>query len=335
MNRIILAFFFGALSTLLAGPLVAQQDTKSGQDATESGTDLVRSATEQLSKEQKYRLAYRLEEGQTIRWSVEHTASTETKIANKAEATSSRSNSIKVWTVESVDSLGNMTFAHSIDQVTMWHQIGEDDPISFDSREPEQAPEEYQPVLEKVGRPLATITINAQGQVIDRKSNIKQARFGVGDVTLPLPPDEIAVGHQWYVPSNLTASDEAGRRVQLNSRLHYTLTKVKNHNAFISFRTEVLSPIESEKVRSQIMQQMTRGYLVFDMKRGLPIRKEVEWDEKVHGYEGPDSFLSYAAQLSEKIVTESGATLSPISDADSAENRARVADEKGSSSRRK
>lgn len=315
-------------------PILAQQGT-SVSGNSESATDLVRDATEQLRKELKYRLAYDLKEDETYRWSVEHTASTETKIANKAEKTSSRSNSIKVWTVESVDSVGNMTFVHSIDAVTMWHQIGEEDPVSFDSREPEKATEQYQPVLEKVGRPLATITINPQGQVIDRKSNLKQSKFGVGDITVPLPADEIAIGHQWYVPSTLNATDESGRRLQLKSRLHYTLSNVKDHNAFISFRTEVLSPIESEKVRSQIMQQMTRGYLVFDMQKGIPIRKEIEWDEQVHGYEGPDSFLSYAAQMSEKFVTDGAASLKPVTDTGNAAGKARVAGESGESSRRK
>jgi hypothetical protein len=82
--------------------------------------------------------------------------------------------------------------------------------------------------------------------------------------------------------------------------------KVKSGNAYISFRTEVLTPVESEKIKSQIMQQMTKGYIVFDIAAGRPIRKEVEWDEKVQGYEGPDSYLQYLGRMSEKLVVDSG-----------------------------
>ncbi len=36
--------------------------------------------------------------------------------------------------------------------------------------------------------------------------------------------------------------------------------------------------------------------------RGRPIRKEVEWDETVQGYEGPDSYLQYLGRMTEKLI---------------------------------
>ena len=75
-------------------------------------------------------------------------------------------------------------------------------------------------------------------------------------------------------------------------------------SAYISFKTEVLTPVESPKIRSQIMQQMTRGYLVFDIDRGYPIRKEIEWDEKVQGFEGPDSLLEYLGRMTERLIID-------------------------------
>ncbi len=320
--KIVISAIFRSATTLALCLLVSTTfaQTKDGkkttkQDGQLSASELIRNATDGLRKKQKYELNYKIKEGDKIRWSVEHTASTRTKISDTAEETSSRSVSIKSWTVDRVDTVGNMTFVHAIESVKMWHQIGENDPVSFDSRNVDDVPLEYESVVDKVGRPLATITINAHGQVLDRKTNLKSAKFGAGDITIPLPKNPIAIGHQWYVPSNLSATDKSGRRLQLKSRIHYTLSNVKGQNAFISFRTEVLTPIESEKVRSQIMQQMTKGYLVFDMERGLPTRKEVEWDEKVHGYEGPNSFLSYAGKLSEKLLTLNADSLTPL-DAD-------------------
>ena len=288
--------------------LLAAQSSQEKQSAA----DAIRNATRRQSKKQQYVLNYQIPKGAKIRWSVEHTASTRTKISSASNETSSRSNSVKVWEVKSVDSKGNMTFVHSIESVLMWQKNGDNDPIEFDSQNKSaKIPPEYESVPEKIGTPLATITINPQGQVLDRKSNLKNARFGAGDITVPFPSNPITIGHEWYVPSTLNATEKSGKRVHLKSRIHYTLSNVKGKLAFISFRTEVLSPIESEKVRSQIMQQMTEGYLVFDMNKGVPIRKEVEWDEKVHGYEGPDSFLGYNGTLSEKLLA-AGETLQPI-----------------------
>ena len=100
----------------------------------------------------------------------------------------------------------------------------------------------------------------------------------------------------------LRAKDRDGALRQLKSRVVYELIKVKSNNAYISFKTEVLTPVESPKIRSQIMQQMTRGYLVFDIDRGYPIRKEIEWDEKVQGFEGPDSLLEYLGRMTERLI---------------------------------
>lgn len=292
--------FRQAVSVLLvlacAAPIWAQ--AKTGQPVADSITRATRNA----NSKQKYKLAYEMKKGENLRWTVEHVASTKTQIAGDSEETSSRSRSTKLWKVSSVDTQGNMTFVHSVETVKMWQQIGDDEPVTYDSSKDKNAPMEYESVPEKIGKPLAVITISPDGQVMDRKTSLPQARFGVGDITTPLPKESVGIGHKWYVPSTLSAKDEEGRTLQLKTRIHYELSKVKLPNAFISFRTEVLTPVQSEKVRSQIMQQLTKGYVVFDIQRGLPIHKEVEWDEKVQGYEGPDSYLNYVGKLTEKFV---------------------------------
>lgn len=267
-----------------------------------SAQERVTRASENMNRKQVYKLVYKLQKGETIRWTVEHVASTKTRMAGETEETSSRSESTKAWKVSSVDSLGNITFVHSIEAVKMWQKIGETEPVAYDSRNDEEVPAEYESVSEKLGKPLAVFSINPNGQITDRKSHLQGARFGTGDVTIPLPKEAIPVGHKWNVPTTLQATDEDGRNQQLKARIAYELVKVKSGNAFISFRTEILTPVESEKVKSQIMQQKTKGYLVFDMNRGRPIRKEIEWDETVQGYQGPDSFLQYLGRMTEKLV---------------------------------
>jgi len=273
----------------------------SGQD--ESATDRVKSAIEHLNKKQKYKLAYQFKADDQLRWEVEHTASTKAQIAGTLEETSSRSQSTKLWKVVNVDATGNMRFVHSVESVKMWQKIGDDEPVTFDSSTDESAPAEFAGILEKIGKPLAMITISPEGKIVDRKSSSQQAKFGVGDICIPLPKDEISVGHQWFVPTSFQGTDEQGRPHQLKARINYKLNKVKDQYAYVSFKTQVLTPIDSEKVRSQILQQLTNGYAVFDLADGKIIRKEVEWSEKVQGYEGPDSFLQYNGKMTEKFVS--------------------------------
>jgi hypothetical protein len=285
-----------------------------------SAKDRVAQATENMNRKQVYKLVYKLQKGETVRWTVEHVASTKTRMAGETEETSSRSESTKAWKISSVDSLGNITFVHSIEAVKMWQKIGETDPVAYDSKTDQKVPAEYESVSDKLGKPLAVFSITPNGQITDRKSHVQGARFGTGDVTVPLPKEAIPVGHKWNVPTTFQATDEDGRNQQLKARIAYELIKVKAGNAYISFRTEILTPVESEKVKSQIMQQKTKGYLVFDMSRGRSIRKEIEWDETVQGYEGPDSYLQYLGRMTEKLVdanvqqSSSGAanSLSPL-----------------------
>ena len=267
-----------------------------------SADDRIERATKNMGSKQQYLLAYKLLKGETVRWTVEHVASTKTQMSGETEETSSRSLSTKVWTVSNIDTVGNMTFDHSIEGVDMWQKIGDDEPVTYNSRTDKVAPFEYESIAEKLGRSLATISIAADGQIKDKKTEVKGSNFGVGEVTVPLPPGPIPVGQKWNVAKPLTATDEEGRTHELKARMAYELVKVKDGNAYISFKTEVLTPIESNKILSQIMQQKTKGYVVFDIKNGRPIRKEIEWDEKVQGYEGPDSFLQYLGRMTEKIV---------------------------------
>lgn len=288
-----------ACCVILALSTIAQAQTKSD---SMSAADRIARATEKINSKQTWSLKHKLQKGETVRWSVEHVASTKTRMSGETEETSSRSVSVKAWKVSDVDDKGHMTFVHTIESVDMWQKIGDTDPVAYNSRTDKTTPPEYQSVADKLNKTLATIRIAPNGTIEDRKSDLRGARFGVGDVTVPFPDSPITIGHRWNVPTSLPATDEDGLNHQLKARIVYELMKVKSGNAYISFRTEVLTPVESEKIKSQIMQQMTKGFVVFNIPNGRLVRKEVEWDEKVQGYEGPDSFLQYLGRMTEKLL---------------------------------
>lgn len=282
--------------------IVSHSNAQSTDQKQESASERIQRATNKINQQQKYKLEYKLQKDEEIRWVVEHTVSTKFQMAGELEESTSRSETTKMWKVANVDTVGNMTFVHQLESINMWQQVGEAEPVAYNSKTDKTIPDEYKSVAENVGKPLVVFSISPQGKILDRKSNLRQDNFGVGNVTIPLPDEAIPVGFKWNVPSVLEATDEQNRNKKLKARVLYELARVKDNNAFIKFRTEVLTPVTSEKVKSTIMQQMTDGYIVFDMKKGRPVLKQVEWDEKAQGFEGPDSFLKYVGRMSEKLA---------------------------------
>ncbi len=289
------------LTILIASPVTAQPDQESDTASR------VEQAAKNLVNQQTYLLQYRFQPGETLKWNVEHTASTKAQIAGTMEESSSRSQSVKVWTIQQVDDNGNIEFVHSIESVELWQQVGEEEPETFDSKTDQSTPPAFAAVREKIGKPLATIKIAPNGQILERKSESQQTNFGVGEICIPFPETAIPIDHQWYVPTTLSGKDEDGVPHQLKARVNYKLIKVKDGLAYISFRTEVLTPIDNEKVHSQILQHLNSGYAVFNIRDGRMVRKEVEWNEKVQGYEGADSYLQYVGRLSERLLTPGSA----------------------------
>ncbi len=287
---------------LAASPGSAQDSAPSDGSISPSSADRAGKVARNLARKQSFLMRYQFEPGEEIRWNVEHTATTNAQISGKHETTSSRTQSRKLWTITDVDSKGNFTFDHSVEWMSLWQQIGDDEPTAFDSLSSEPAPEAFHAAVQMIGKPLAVVTITPSGKVVDRNTKVEQLDFGIGDICTPMPEKAVGIGYRWYVPTTYTATDDNGRRLQLKARLHYQLTKVVDGKAYISFRTEILTPIENDKIKSQLLQKLNDGFLVFDIDRGRMVKKEIEWNEKVQEYAGPDSFLQYTGKMTETIV---------------------------------
>ena len=294
-------------STATAKPAPATPDSKATTDskATQSSAmERIRAASKKLGTEKKYHLRYNMSEGQQLRWHHEHVITSRSQMAGVTVETSSRDQSDFVWTVKSVDDVGQIAFDITLEAVNLWSRNAKETPLTYNSRVDAKPPELYVTTAEKIGKPLSEYQITHNGQLVDSKSNYRKADIGgIGDTpTFPFPDKPIGVGHQWDVPDTLQAKNEHGVYQKLKTQVQYELKKVKSGKAYISFKTQVLTPLESEKVKSQILTHLAKGYIVFDLEKGLPIRREVEWDERVQGYKGPDSYLKYTARRTEKLI---------------------------------
>ncbi|QDU96401.1 hypothetical protein [Lignipirellula cremea] len=272
-------------------------------------------AKSRLAAQQKVLLRYKFVTGETLRWKVVHIASTDTKIQGNTQASQSRSTSIKTWKVEQVSDQGVATIVHSVDQIDMWHKVSDRPEVRYNSETTKTPPPGYEQVANTVGVPLSTYEISTTGEILKRESEHAQMKFGVGDVTPPLPTEAISLGHRWSAPHEVRIRLTDNRVLNIKCRQVYELAAINNGLAEITVETEILTPINDAAAKSQLIQQMTKGRLYFDISQGKLLSKEFDWDESVIGFSGADSLMHYLARFTEQFVTSNqAASNSPIAE---------------------
>ena len=252
---------------------------------------------------QEYLLRYKLKPGTQLVSKVEHFAETKTTMTDHVEQSSSRTASEKAWEVQSVTPSGDATFIYKILAVNLAQTVGEAEEIRYDSAKNEQVPDVFKSVASTIGKPLATITINSRGQVTKREGDLKNHQMGMGDLTVPLPETKVKIGGQWSVPRELRVKLDNGKYKKIKVRELYTLEKVSAGLATINITTQPTTPVNSRAIEAQLMQQLSKGKIKFDIDAGVMISKKLDWSDRVVAFRGPESSLEYDAKFTEELVS--------------------------------
>lgn len=258
--------------------------------------------------QEKFKLEYKLKPGEQIVSKVYHEAETETNISGTSEGSRSQTTSIKIWEVKSTEKDGNITFVYSIDSVDMQQSIGDGEELKYNSKSDKEAPKIFQRVAETVQKPLATITINRFGEVIKRDNELKSPLMGIGDLAVPLPPEPVAVGAEWQVPRDLRVRLDDGTYKVIKVRELYKLEKVSNGVATIRMESQPLTPVSDPSIEAQLIQQLSKGAIKFDLDTGRLISKKLDWSENVVGFRGAESSMRYNATWSEELLPATART---------------------------
>ncbi len=253
----------------------------------------------------KHTLRYRFAPAETVRYEVTHVAKTKTRLRGSEEVSQVHTVSEKVWGFQPESSNDKMTFDHSVSKVELMQQTGEQPEIRWSSESGSKPPTEFEKIAEQLGTALSTVSINARGQETDRKTHAgSESQLGMGGLTIALPEEPIAVGDGWSVPREVKVRGENGEVKPMKVREVYTLEKVATGVATLKIRSEVLTPIEDESIKAQLVQQLSNGTIRFDIDGGRVLSKQLDWDETVVGFQGANSLMEYRARLTETMVTE-------------------------------
>lgn len=249
---------------------------------------------------EKFSLQHRLKAGEVIRTRTTHVVNALTRIQGAEDVSESKSISDKVWDVKSVDASGPMTFEYRIEAVDMSQKQSDQPEITYNSRTDKSAPDKFGPLADTIAKPIAMVTIDPSGKIIERDNQSKTPPLGMGELAIPLPKEPVAVGAQWNLPRECRVKLENGTQKVMKLREQYTLEKVSAGVATIRVQTQALTPVDEPSVEAQLMQQMSQGVIKFDVDRGRLISKQLDWDDEIVGFRGAETSLKYTARFTEE-----------------------------------
>lgn len=250
----------------------------------------------------KYDLKYKFHRGESVRTETVHRAAVDTTVAGTKQTAETLSKSVKVWKILSVADNGNITFQYSVESVNMRHKLSGRAEVTYDSESDEKAPAGYEDVAKSVGVPLTDVTIDTRGKIIERQEKLgRPNQDQTGPMLVPLPTEPVSVGYSWSLPLDLDVAIDGGSR-RIKCRQRYELADVKSGVATIQLETQLLTPTEDPKIRAQLAQRLSKGTIRFDVDSGRLLSQQMDWDERVIGFSGPDSSMHYLAQFTEQLL---------------------------------
>lgn len=285
----------------------AKAITKSTQSTQEAASPLRKVERKEMTETpstlggEEYLFRYKLEPGLVIASEVTHLAKTDTKVDAVEQNSHSRTVSQKTWEVTRVEN-DEMTFEYKILEIDMSQRIGADTEIRFNSKSGEEPQRQFKAAADSVGKVISTVTIDEQGMIVARSDDTNPPNLGMGDITLPVPKQPIAIGATWEVPRELRIRREDGTFKTVRFRELFRFDKVSAGVATIAVRSEMLTAISEPKEEAQVLQQLSNGTIKFDIDAGRMLSKELGWDKVVVGFSGAGSVMDYSARLDEQIT---------------------------------
>jgi hypothetical protein len=288
-----------ALASLVAFVFVSRTF---GDEPTPATSEKVAKVVQKVAGEKKL-LRYKFEEGQQIRWKVVHLSTVELNDKDFQQTTQSKTTSIKLWKVESVDEDGSAVVVNMVEEIDLWRQANGGEPEKFNSRKDKNPPLAFQQFAESIGKPLSTKTYSDRGTTLKAEgSNLYD--LGSGPVLPPLPEEPVGVGHRWTFPDEIRIRVGQQQVKTVKVQYAFTLDSLDGDLAEIAVKTEVLTPIKDPQEQAQLVQNTIDGTLTLDLAKGQIVSRRIDWDSTVIGFNGEQGTgsMAYLARLTETLV---------------------------------
>src|SRR5262249_16303776 len=120
----------------------------------------------------------------------------------------------------------------------------------------------------------------------------------------PKDKQPIRPGVTWSIPDEVKLPIEDGSIKKIQTQQQYRLEKVEAGGATVQGDTQGLTPGDDPKIQSKIGQRLQRGTIKFDLDAGRLLHKQLDIDQSVFGFSGPESHMQYLARFTEEPLKE-------------------------------
>lgn len=256
-------------------------------------------------------LRYQFQPGETLRWKVVHRVRVNTTVSGTTQTAETTSESVKLWKVLPAKKEGTYAFEHSVESVEMRQKLTGREEIVYNSRTDAAPPVGFEDAAKNVGVPLAVVTIDQQGNLLDRERKRGAASENDGQIVIPLPAEAVPVGHVWSFPYDVQVTLRSGEARQIKTRQRFTLEEVADGIAVIRVETQVLTPVQNPEIEAQLIQRETKGTVRFDIAAGRIIEQRMDLDKSVLGFSGESSSLHYVMRFTEELLPTTTTAAAP------------------------
>lgn len=251
-----------------------------------------------------YLLRYHFKPGETVCWQVVQRGRNETTVSGTTKTLETVSKSTKVWKIIKINDDGSAVFENQVQDVDMWQKMTGNEEVHYNSKKDKKPPHGFEGTAERIGKPLARITLDQRGDVQKRVELVKEiSHDSKAQITIPLPKKAIPVGHTWRIPHDIYVPLDGGRTKKVIAHQSFTLKNVKNDIATIQVSTQILTPIRDPSIEVKLIDQYRRGTVQFDILSGRILALQMDLDKRVIGFSGPDSRIHYLTRVTERLQT--------------------------------
>lgn len=298
----------GKEAPTLAVPVVGKpSDVKVTATPNETPTASPTGAPPRL---EKLSLNYKFSKGETLRSRVTQQTRIETSIAGSTQIAEMASVSVKRWVVKDVDKEGNVTFETQWDSIDMRQKMTGREEVHYNSVTDKTPPAGYDQIAAMIGKPLSLITVDPRGKITRREAKDAETKKTLASSTyqaeqqllVPLPGEAVTLGQPWSIPTEIRVSMDDNKSTRnIQARHRYEVEKIEGDIAVIGHET-ILPPLSDAEIRSQVIQQLGRGKIRFDLKTGKVLQQISEVDERVIGFRGAESSIHFLSKFTEELL---------------------------------
>ena len=242
---------------------------------------------------QRYLLRYQFAPGEKLRYESVNQLIQQGVAAAGTKVDTTRIRQARLFTIDEVGEDGMAKASMQFEHVRMEIQSNDAEPEIYDSEMPAgEVPVQFRGTARKVAGAAPKYTLQPQGTPVSDEGIELTPKGGQASFMIPLPEAEVSVGETWKVNMMVTVRIASGVKRDIVLLRTYRLKNVEDDVATIGFSTSVLSSVKAPALRAQLLQATPQGEMLFDLKNGRLLRKEMRIDRMVIGALGPGTMLS-------------------------------------------